>query len=78
MRRRTKWGKKQKRRAIVSGSERTFTFCVLLNTLPTLATLVRALTDSFTALRIEPTTSEVKVTCSNHCATCSYWLDNWV
>ena len=37
-----------------------------------------ALTDSFTALRIEPTTSEVKVTFSNHCATCSYSLDNWV
>ena len=37
-----------------------------------------ALADSFTALRIEPTTYGLKVTCSNHCATCSYSLDIWV
>ena len=37
-----------------------------------------ALADSFTPLRIEPTTSEVRVTYFNHCATCSYSLDNWV
>ena len=42
-----------------------------------------ALADSFSALRIsalriEPTTSEVRATCSNHCVTCSYSLDNWV
>ena len=34
-----------------------------------------ALADSFTALRIEPTTYGLKVTCSKHCATCSYSLD---